>query len=341
MRPSSESRLVRAIGFRHVLCLALAGCAAVVSGNERALFYSAGSGMSKESVSPGWYWHWPWNHYEIYDIRWTSHREEIHIHSKDNLHLNLDVVVVVRPDPVELYALHTEAGPNFYDELVKPAVYGATRDACARFGHIEIATRTHEVETAIRDALLVHLDGQHIEVAEVAIQHFDLPPEVEEAANRKAGSSQLLAAKEVDLALARSDAEIKKAQVIGALEVEGAQKQLRSQQELEEADLRLRVEQAKRKADLELAQAQADEARVRAQGEADAIRLKAEAEKARIAALSQGSANYVRVQALDALARAMSGGGTKLMVFPFGKDGLPAFFAPFLNPFQTLVTDAK
>ena len=61
----------------------------------------------------------------------------------------------------------------------------------ARFNHLEIATQTHQVEEAIRIAMLEHLKGQHIELSEVAIQHFDLPQEVEVAANRKVGLTQV------------------------------------------------------------------------------------------------------------------------------------------------------
>jgi regulator of protease activity HflC (stomatin/prohibitin superfamily) len=314
-----------------VSALLLAGCATVVAGHEKALFYSAGAGMERRSVGPGWYFHLPWNHFLIYDMRWASHREAIHIHSKDGLHLDLDVTVVVRPSADELYLLDVEAGPHFYEELVRPALFGATRDAAARFEHLAIATQTHELENAIHDALLVHLKGQHIEVAEVAIQHFDLPPEVEEAANRKAASGQLLAAKDVDLALARSDAEIKKAQRLGAIEAEGAEKRVRAEQELEQNELQLRIEQSRRKADLEKVQAEAEAVRVRAQAEADATRVRAEAERTRIAALTP--ANYVRLQALEGLAKAVSGGNTKLMVLPVTASGMPALFAPFLNPF--------
>ncbi|HMC95631.1 MAG TPA: hypothetical protein VKO16_12755, partial [Polyangia bacterium] len=52
------------------------GCATVVEGNESALFYSAGHGLSKDPVPSGWYWHLPWNDYITYDLRWTSHTEE-------------------------------------------------------------------------------------------------------------------------------------------------------------------------------------------------------------------------------------------------------------------------
>ena len=286
-----------------LLCLvlaagALSGCATVVEGHERALFYSASKGLAREPVGSGWYWHWPWNDYITYDLRWTSHKEEIHIHSRDGLHMNIDVAVVVRPDARNIYALDTEVGPGYYDGVVKAALFAAVRDASGQFDHMQIATETHTVERAIFVALTDHLKGKHVELSEVAIQHFDLPPDVEQAANRKASERQLVGAKEVELALAERDAKIVAEKKRGALEAEG------------------------------------EAIKIRADADAHAIRVRAEADRARIQAESQNlSPNYVRIQALDALSRAVGAGSGKVMVLPVGKDGLPAYFTPFLNPF--------
>jgi regulator of protease activity HflC (stomatin/prohibitin superfamily) len=321
-----------------VSCLSVSGCATVVEGHERALFYSASHGLSKEPVSSGWYWHLPWNQYITYDLRWTSHTEEIHIHSKDGLHMNIDVAVVVRPDPREIYLLDTDVGPSFYDGVVKTAVFAAARDAAGRFDHMQIATSTHDVEHAIHEALIEHLRGKHVELSEVAIQHFDLPPEVELAANRKASEQQLVAAKEVELALAERDARITSEKRRGALEAEGLERRLRAEQQLAETTAQIQIEEQKRKADLAKAQSEGEAIKVRAEADAHATRVRAEAERTRIQAVSENlSPNYVRIQALEALAKAMSDGPNQVMVLPVGKDGLPGYFAPFLNPFSNFL----
>ncbi len=333
----------RSVNRLSVICLvssaaaacAVSGCATVVEGHERALYYSASHGLDKQPVPGGWYWHWPWNDYITYDLRWSSHTEEIHIHSKDGLHMNIDVAVVVRPDPTDIYALDTEVGPGFYNGVVKAAVFAAARDAAGQFDHMQIATQTHMVEQAIHDALVEHLKGKHIELSEVAIQHFDLPPEVEVAANRKASEGQLVSAKEVELALAQREAKITVEKRRGELEAEGVEKKLHAEQQLAANTAQIQIQEEKRKADLANAAAEAEEVKIRADAEAHAIRVRADADHVRIQAASQNlSPNYVRVQALEALSRALGGGGQKVMVLPVGKDGLPAYFAPFLNPFS-------
>ena len=313
---------------------AASGCATVVEGHERALFYSTSHGLSKESVGSGVHWHWPWNDYITYDLRWTSHKEEIHIHSKDGLHMNIDVAVVVRPDARDIYALDTEVGPKFYDGVVKAALFAAVRDASGQFDHMQIATETHSVEKAIYTALVEHLKGKHVELSEVAIQHFDLPPDVEAAANRKASERQLVGAKEVELALAERDARIVEEKKRGVLEAEGVERKLRAEQQLAETTAQIQIEEEKRKAELAKAQTEAEAVKIRAEADAHAIKVRAEADRVRVQAASQNlSPNYVRVQALDALSHAIGAGGGKVMVLPVGKDGLPGYFGPFLNPF--------
>jgi len=50
--------------------------------------------LQPETIGSGWHWHAPWNNYRVYDMRYDAHTEEVHIHSKDNLHLNVVVAAV-------------------------------------------------------------------------------------------------------------------------------------------------------------------------------------------------------------------------------------------------------
>ncbi|HVZ74733.1 MAG TPA: SPFH domain-containing protein [Polyangia bacterium] len=336
-----DTHAIRTSAIRSVLFVALvsvtasaSGCATVVEGHERALFYSASKGLAREPVGGGWYWHWPWNDYITYDLRWASHKEEIHIHSKDGLHMNIDLAVVVRPDPKEIYGLDVDVGPQFYDGVVKAAVFAAARDAAGKFDHMQIATDTHAMEEAIRAALIDHLKGQHVEVSEVAIQHFDLPPDVELAANRKAGERQLIGAKEVELALAERDSKIATEKQRGVLESEGIARKLKAEQQLAETQAQIQIEEEKRKADIAKAEADAATTKIRAEAEAQATRVTAEANRVRVQSESQSlSPSYVRLKALEAMGEALGAEGNRVFVLPVGKDGLPSYFAPFLNPF--------
>jgi regulator of protease activity HflC (stomatin/prohibitin superfamily) len=323
-----------------LLLLCLPACISVVGGNERALFYGAASGMHKTPVGPGWYFHLPWNHFVVYDLRWKEHHESIHLHTKDGLHLDIELACVVRPNPDEVYDLDVSVGPNFYEQVVRPSFFAAARDGGGQFNHLDVATRTHEVELAIKAAMEEHLKGRHIEVAEIAVQHFDLPPEVEAAANRTAASNQLIAAKKVDLELAQKDADIVKEQRRGTIEAEGLERKLRAEQDLAQAEGQLKIEEAKRKSEREKQQAEAEALELRAEAEAKAITVKADADRQRIAAESAHlTPAYVRLKAIEALADALQ--VSKLVVVPVGANGLPSFFAPFLNPLNPALDAPK
>ena len=321
-----------------VLCLGSlalgAGCATIVDGHQRALFFSLGTGLSREPVGSGLYWHWPWNDYITYDLRWTPHKERVDVTSKDGLHLNLDVSVIARPDQRDLYAVETEIGPQYYESVVRPATFGAVRAAAARFGHFEMVTRPKEFELAIREGLLEMLKGKRVEISAVAIQHLDLPADVLQAANRAAGATQMLAARDAERALAERDGKLAQEKKRAALDTQGLERRLQGEQDLVQATMQIQIESEKRKADLAKVQAEAEAVRIRAEADAHAITVRAGAEKTRVQALSQNlSPNYVRIQALESLAKAFSGPGTRIMVLPVGKDGLPAYLTPFLNPF--------
>jgi hypothetical protein len=185
-----------------------------------------------------------------------------------------------------------------------------------------------------------HLKGQHIEVGEIAVQHFDLPPEVEAAANRTAASSQLIAAKKVDLELAQKDADIVKEQRRGVIEAEGLERKLRAEQDLAQAEQQLKIEEAKRKSDREKEEAEPEALERRAEAEAKAITIKADADRQRIAAESAHlTPSYVRLKAIETLGAALE--TAKLVVVPVGANGLPSFFAPFLNPLSPALDAPK
>lgn len=326
------TRIVRSCVLGSLVASA-AGCISVVGNNERGLLYKASGETAKSAVGPGWYWRLPWNKYVMYDTRWKRYEEQIDVRTKDGLHITATVAVVVRPKSDELYNLDATVGPKFYDQLVKPALFASARDSSGEFNHLEAARHTHDVEAKIKTQLLARMRGQSIEIGEVAIQHFDLPKEVQQAADRTAAAAQLIGAKQVDLDLAQKQSDLEKAQRRGRLESEGLERQMKAEQELAAAKRQLEIEEAKRKSERQRQEAEAEAIVLNAQADAKAIQLLAEAEKERIAATSMKiTPNYIRLQAIEALAKAMSGDNTKVIVMPTGKNGMPSFFAPFLNP---------
>ena len=125
----------RTLVHRTTLCLCLclgsslvgAGCATTVNGHERALFYSTRSGLAREPVPSGLYWHWPWNEYIRYDLRWTLRKEKIDVTSRDGLHLNIDVAV---DRPAGINAISTPSRPSLDRSTTKTSSGRRCSAAC-------------------------------------------------------------------------------------------------------------------------------------------------------------------------------------------------------------------
>ena len=321
---------------KRIVCVALlvgsAGCISVVRSNERALFVSASKGVTTTPVGAGTYWHWPWNGYVKYDLRWKQQTEKIDIQTRDGLHLTLDVTTVVRPRPDALAEVDATVGPRFYENVVRPALFASVRAVGGDVIQRQLVRHTHEVETAIKAALIERLRDKSIDVSEVAVQHFDLLEELKNAANQTAASEQLIAAKDVELAVAQRDAAVQLEKRKGAVELEGMERRLRAEQDVVAADQALKLEEVRRRVEREKAATAAELVRIKAEADARATVIAAEAEKKRIQAASTAmSENYVRLRSLELLAQTMSSGNEKLIVVPTGANGFPAFFAPFLG----------
>lgn len=333
---------VKLLSVLAVALVSTTGCISVVGSSQRAVVYTPSGPASKASVGPGWYFRAPWSKYVKYDVRWKRFEEEIDVRTKDGLHVKTTIAVTVRPKVSELLALDQTVGPDFYQQVVKPALIASARNSGGEFNHLEAATHTQDVETRIKQELLARVRAQSIEIGEVAVLHFDLPPEVQTAADRTAAASQLLAAKQVDLDLAQKQSDLEKAQRRGKLEADGIERQLKAEQELVAAEQQLKIEEARRKSERQKQEAEAEAIVLKAQAQAQAIRATAEAEKERIAATSSKlTPSYIRLEAIRALSEAMQGPNTKVIVMPTGKNGLPSFFAPFLDPLGSSLTGAS
>jgi hypothetical protein len=144
----------------------------------------------------------------------------------------------------------------------------------------------------------------------------------------------MIIAREAERELAEREGKLALQRTQATLDAEGLQRRLKGEQALEEATIQIRIETEKRKSEAARVQAEAEAITVRAEADARATSVRAEAEKKRVLAISQNlSSNYVRIQALEALSKTVNAPGTKMMVLPVGKDGLPSYMTPFLNPF--------
>lgn len=195
------------------LFLILTGCAASIvdPGNLGLMWRPWSSGLDRQEVhEDGVVWHWPWNNIIEYEVKWKNYREQIHILTKDDLHMEVTISVVLRPNMLELPQLALEVGPGFYSRLVKPELYTITRNVMANYIHNDLPKISPMIEKEILAVLNERLQGKHIEFDNVALNHIMYSPMVTRATDVKLATKQELEQRDFDIGIAEKDAEIQR-----------------------------------------------------------------------------------------------------------------------------------
>ncbi|MBI1924644.1 prohibitin family protein [Candidatus Poribacteria bacterium] len=200
----------------------LIGCGTSIQGGQRGLqFKPFHGGIQQKIHEDGFKWHLPWNGLVIYDVRWQSKREPIDVLSRDNLHVNMRVSMRLRPNIGELYELHMEIGPKFYEDVVQPAFIAISQQVLSSYNHDEISERIAEIQDKIVTALHEMLNGKHLDINSIIIEDVSFPKEVADAVEVKLAKKQELFQKEFELEIARKDAEIRRIEAEGLAESQG------------------------------------------------------------------------------------------------------------------------
>lgn len=193
------------------------GCASIIrSGNKGLIWRPLSSGLDRNKVyDDGITWHWFWNNVIEYDIQWKSYREKIELLTADDLHIEVTVTIVLRPVQAELPQLELEVGPDYYVKLVKPELFSIVKSNLANYLHNELPEKSPQMEKEIFSAMKERLKGKHLEIDNVAIEHFDYSKIVTEAVDRKLAAKHRLGEKEFDIQIAEKDAEIQRTRARG------------------------------------------------------------------------------------------------------------------------------
>ena len=258
---SRNSMPVKLIGIA-ILAVVLAGCGATVRPGQRGIKYWAlrSPGLQKEVKREGFYFLWPWNGMVRYDVTWQSRTEKLDILTSDALHIQTSLTVTFRPKADQIYALHTEVGPDYYDRIVRPSFLAISRSEFARHEHNALAKDEPEIEERILEVLRSSVDGKPIEIDKVAIEHIEYDRNVSAAISTKLATSQKVEQKDAEVRIAERDADIART----------------------------------------VAKGRADAVRIEAEGESAAMVLKGEAQKKAQAEITKTlSASYLRYKAFD------------------------------------------
>ena len=187
----------------------LAGCGTTIPGGYEGLYWGHYSGVDSTVYGNEFKWAWAWNDVVLYDVRWKTESEQVDILSLDDLHMDVEVALRLRPNPSELYFLHTEIGQQFYPQVVQQQFRSISRSVFAQYKYTDIPKKSLEIQNAIVALLKENLRGKHLDLDAVEIKHVEYPPQVKQAADLKLATEQKLLQKEFELKIAERDATIK------------------------------------------------------------------------------------------------------------------------------------
>jgi regulator of protease activity HflC (stomatin/prohibitin superfamily) len=179
---------LRRLALSVLAVLALTGCAhtTIEPGHRGLLFDPSRGGLQSEVLAPGVYRVGGSARVEDFDVTYSTRHEKVGAISSEGLSFELVVGVIYRPIIAELYALDTEIGPAYYDEVVGPEARSAIRGVVARTSFTALIPQASTVEDAIEREIRARVAGKHVEIASVVVEKLDLPPEVAAAMRRRA-----------------------------------------------------------------------------------------------------------------------------------------------------------
>lgn len=194
--------------------LLLSGCAiSVVKPGYMGIKYRPlGSGLVKEKIyDDGIVWKWFWNRVFKYNVQWQTYTENVDILTQDDLHTTITVSAILRPKVDELGQLVLEIGREYYKKIVQPEFYTVTRSTFSRNEYMELSEKSPDIEKEIISELKKRLEGYHIELSKVTINHINYSKIVTEATDVKLATKQKIEQKDYEIKIAEKDAEIQRA----------------------------------------------------------------------------------------------------------------------------------
>ena len=244
------------------LTAAALGCGVTIPPGSAGLKYRAlrTPALSQTINQPGYYPLWAWNKMVVYDTTTQDMTSEVHVLTADNLHIAATATVTFHPLREKIYELHTEVGPNYYEELLGPAFVTLIRGEFSKHMHNNLAREASEIERAVHDSLQARFAERYLVIDQVAINHLDSDSTVTQAISQKIAVKQRFEQKQHEMEIAQRDAEIARTQ----------------------------------------AQARGDAARIAAEGEAQAIILKGKAQAEAQEAINRTlTPRYLQYKAFD------------------------------------------
>jgi regulator of protease activity HflC (stomatin/prohibitin superfamily) len=200
------------------LCLlCLQACVTVVQPGQAAMFYRPrrSPALTRSVRQPGRYRTWGRARLVVYDVTSQNKDEVVHVLTADNLHVPVTVTVTYHARKSQLYQLHTEIGPDYYDKILGPAFITLVRAEFSRHQHNNLAKESPVIEKTVQDKLDQIANAHALDIDQVAIRHIDYDDTVTASISRKIATRQQAEQKAYEVQIAERDADIARASAQG------------------------------------------------------------------------------------------------------------------------------
>jgi regulator of protease activity HflC (stomatin/prohibitin superfamily) len=171
--------------------------------------------LREEILPEGFYWQWPWNSMISYDVTLLSRDEDIGVLTKDSLHVPTTATVTFRPRASQLYQLHTEIGPTYYEDVIGPAFVTLVRTEFSKYNHNDLAKKSGDIEAAVLIQLRNKLKGLPLEIDQISIKHIRYEQLVTRSISKKLVKEQEIQQKQYEIEIAKKDADIARTTAAG------------------------------------------------------------------------------------------------------------------------------
>ncbi len=198
--------------------LIISSMVTIETGHKGVVFKTFGKGIDTTQIplEEGFHFIAPWNKVYKVDVRQQQLFEQMKMLSSNGLDIQMDATVWFQPRHKDLAKLIKLRGPNYIDDVIKPAIRSAARNVVGRYTPEEIySTRREAITKEIFDETENILDNNFVRLKNILVRDVTLPPTIKTAIERKLKQQQEALEYEYRLQKEKKEAERKRIEAKG------------------------------------------------------------------------------------------------------------------------------
>ena len=155
------------------------------------------------------------------DVRPATYTEEFTVLTRDDLNIRFKfhAVIALKPGSVETI-VNELGGENWYVRMVREPFRSYVRDALQKHKSTDIKSVMGEIARDVKSNLDTYVEKTPIVLVSLDAGDIDYPEVVAQAVQKKLSAQQLLEEKEIQMQIARKDAEIRIVEANGSAEAQ-------------------------------------------------------------------------------------------------------------------------